>query len=111
MSQRGRGRSCGLATSDGWTVGDGSQREGEWSRKPRRAARPFTSDLILRKKKKEPRGLHPPLAKPTPTVQPSDDMTSHPLDIEQHDQLLTYLRATGRIVADETPELRTLAGG
>ena len=35
----------------------------------------------------------------------------HDLDIEQHEQLLAYLRATGRITPDETPRLRTLAGG
>ena len=34
-----------------------------------------------------------------------------PLDIEQHDQLIAYLRATGRIAPDETPQVRTLAGG
>jgi aminoglycoside phosphotransferase (APT) family kinase protein len=33
------------------------------------------------------------------------------LDIEQHDQLVRYLRATGRITADETPKLQTLPGG
>jgi aminoglycoside phosphotransferase (APT) family kinase protein len=36
---------------------------------------------------------------------------SDPLDIEQHDQLVGYLRATGRIERDETPQVRTLAGG
>jgi len=33
------------------------------------------------------------------------------LDIEQPDQLLAYLRATGRIGADERVTIRTLAGG
>lgn len=33
------------------------------------------------------------------------------LDIEQHDQLIAYLRAGGRIGADETPICQTLAGG
>ena len=33
------------------------------------------------------------------------------MDIEQHDQLLAYLRGTGRIAPDETPQVRTLAGG
>jgi hypothetical protein len=37
-----------------------------------------------------------------------DDAT---LDIEQHDQLLRYLRATGRIADDESPRFATLAGG
>ena len=36
---------------------------------------------------------------------------NEPLDIEQHDQLIAYLRATGRIAADESPQVRTLAGG
>ena len=35
----------------------------------------------------------------------------HDLDIEQPDQLLAYLRDTGRIAPDETPQVRTLAGG
>ncbi len=34
-----------------------------------------------------------------------------PLDIEQPDALLGYLRATGRIGPEETPRLETLAGG
>jgi aminoglycoside phosphotransferase (APT) family kinase protein len=34
-----------------------------------------------------------------------------PLDIEQHDQLLAYLRTTNRIAANETPQMKTLAGG
>jgi aminoglycoside phosphotransferase (APT) family kinase protein len=39
-------------------------------------------------------------------------MSDHePLDIEQHNQLLTYLRATNRIAASETPQMKTLAGG
>lgn len=33
------------------------------------------------------------------------------LDIEQPEQLLAYLRAEGRIAANEVPELRVLAGG
>ena len=33
------------------------------------------------------------------------------LDIEQHAQLPAYLRATQRIAPDETPEMKTLAGG
>jgi 5-methylthioribose kinase len=33
------------------------------------------------------------------------------LDIEQHDELADYLRATGRLGADERPALRTLTGG
>lgn len=33
------------------------------------------------------------------------------LDIEQHDELVRYLRGSGRIGADEQPALRTLAGG
>jgi aminoglycoside phosphotransferase (APT) family kinase protein len=37
-----------------------------------------------------------------------DDPT---LDIEQHDQLIRYLRATDRLARDETPRLQTLAGG
>ena len=36
---------------------------------------------------------------------------SDDLDIERHDQLLAYLRATGRIAADESPDIRTLPGG
>jgi aminoglycoside phosphotransferase (APT) family kinase protein len=35
----------------------------------------------------------------------------HDLDIEQPDQLLAYLRTTGRIAPEETPQVRTLAGG
>src|SRR5687767_3427891 len=38
-------------------------------------------------------------------------MSEEGLDIERPDQLLAYLRATNRIAADETPEMRTLAGG
>lgn len=34
-----------------------------------------------------------------------------PLDIEQHDALLAYLRTTGRIMISESPTLRTLPGG
>ena len=33
------------------------------------------------------------------------------LDIEQHGQLVAYLRETGRIAPNETPQVRTLAGG
>ena len=33
------------------------------------------------------------------------------LDIEQHDQLIRYLRETRRIAGDETPRVQTLAGG
>jgi fructosamine-3-kinase len=33
------------------------------------------------------------------------------LDIEQHDQLIAYLRASGRIAPDESPACQTLAGG
>ena len=33
------------------------------------------------------------------------------IDIEQHDQLLAYLRETGRISASEQPRFHTLAGG
>jgi 5-methylthioribose kinase len=32
-------------------------------------------------------------------------------NIEQHDQLLAYLRETGRIAPDERPKVRTLSGG
>lgn len=35
----------------------------------------------------------------------------HDLDIEQPDALLTYLRETGRIAADETPAFTVLTGG
>jgi 5-methylthioribose kinase len=38
-------------------------------------------------------------------------MSNEPLDIEQHDQLLAYLRATSRIGPAESPQLKTLAGG
>src|SRR5688572_32085746 len=38
-------------------------------------------------------------------------MSEEALDIEQHAQLLAYLRATGRVNADETLEMKTLAGG
>jgi aminoglycoside phosphotransferase (APT) family kinase protein len=38
-------------------------------------------------------------------------MAETSLDIEQHDQLIAYLRAAGRIGRDETPACRTLAGG
>src|SRR5215510_7342143 len=34
-----------------------------------------------------------------------------PLDIEQHDALIAYLRRTGRIAPDEPITARTLAGG
>ncbi len=34
-----------------------------------------------------------------------------PLDIEQHDQLLAYLRRTNRIAASESPIMKTLTGG
>src|SRR5689334_25297760 len=36
---------------------------------------------------------------------------SEPLDIEQPEELLSYLRDSGRIAPDETPEMRVLAGG
>jgi 5-methylthioribose kinase len=35
----------------------------------------------------------------------------HQLDIEQHEGLVAYLRASGRIAADEVPTVRTLSGG
>jgi len=38
-------------------------------------------------------------------------MSESQLDIEEHDQLIDYLRATGRISADETPRLQSLVGG
>ena len=38
-------------------------------------------------------------------------MSNATLDIEQHDQLIDYLRATGRIAPDESPRCQTLAGG
>lgn len=38
-------------------------------------------------------------------------MADDPLDIEQHDALVAYLRDTGRIAPDESPRVRTLAGG
>ncbi|MEA2709819.1 MAG: hypothetical protein QOF78_2420 [Phycisphaerales bacterium] len=38
-------------------------------------------------------------------------MSDAPLDIEQHDQLLAYLRATKRIAPTESPQIKTLAGG
>jgi len=38
-------------------------------------------------------------------------MSDDALDIEQHDQLLAYLRATNRIAATETPQMKSLAGG
>ena len=38
-------------------------------------------------------------------------MTTVPLDIEQPEALLAYLRRTGRIGADERPAVQTLAGG
>jgi aminoglycoside phosphotransferase (APT) family kinase protein len=38
-------------------------------------------------------------------------MNDAPLDIEQPDQLLAYLRATNLIERDETPQMKTLAGG
>jgi len=34
-----------------------------------------------------------------------------PLDIEQPEQLIDYLRSTGRIAANETPQTQVLAGG
>src|SRR5437879_6508499 len=34
-----------------------------------------------------------------------------PLDIEDPQALATYLRATGRIAAEETPTIRVLSGG
>src|SRR5947199_262898 len=37
-------------------------------------------------------------------------MASQPLDIEQPDALIAYLRSTGRIAADEAERVRTLAG-
>jgi aminoglycoside phosphotransferase (APT) family kinase protein len=40
-----------------------------------------------------------------------DAAVQQPLDIERHEDLIAYLRATGRIAADETPQVRTLAGG
>jgi aminoglycoside phosphotransferase (APT) family kinase protein len=39
---------------------------------------------------------------------PADQQT---LDIERPEQLIAYLRTTGRIAPGETPEVRTLAGG
>src|SRR5207245_1055077 len=36
---------------------------------------------------------------------------SEELDIERHDQLIAYLRDTGRIARDEMPACQTLAGG
>ena len=36
---------------------------------------------------------------------------NQPLDIEDANSLLAYLRETGRIGADETPRVRVLAGG
>jgi 5-methylthioribose kinase len=37
--------------------------------------------------------------------------TSRVLDIEQHDQLIAYLRSSGHIAPDEAPSVHTLAGG
>src|SRR3954469_24322059 len=38
-------------------------------------------------------------------------MAADPLDIEQPDALAAYLRASGRVGADEPLRIRTLAGG
>lgn len=38
-------------------------------------------------------------------------MTSLQVDIERHDELMRYLRESGRIGTDERPEMRTLLGG
>ncbi|HEV2296671.1 MAG TPA: aminoglycoside phosphotransferase family protein [Tepidisphaeraceae bacterium] len=38
-------------------------------------------------------------------------MSERPLDIEHHDQLVDYLRESGRIEAHESPIVRTLGGG
>src|SRR6185503_963447 len=38
-------------------------------------------------------------------------MPADPLDIEQPDQLLAYLRETGRVARDEAVRTRVLAGG
>ena len=38
-------------------------------------------------------------------------MTGRHVDIERHDELLRYLRDSGRIGPDERPEVHTLAGG
>ncbi|HEY7116124.1 MAG TPA: phosphotransferase [Tepidisphaeraceae bacterium] len=38
-------------------------------------------------------------------------MSNNPLDIENPDQLLAYLRATARIAPDEHPRIQVLAGG
>ena len=38
-------------------------------------------------------------------------MSDDALDIEQHDQLLAYLRASNRIASTELPQMKTLAGG
>jgi aminoglycoside phosphotransferase (APT) family kinase protein len=38
-------------------------------------------------------------------------MDDPPLDIEQHDQLIGYLRASRRIGGEETPRVKTLTGG
>src|SRR4051794_34903647 len=38
-------------------------------------------------------------------------MADDPLDIEQPDALVAYLRGTGRIANDESPRVRTLSGG
>src|SRR5262245_47981879 len=36
---------------------------------------------------------------------------AEPIDIEQHDHLLAYLRISGHIAPSESPTCRTLAGG
>ena len=41
----------------------------------------------------------------------TDAASEQPLDIERHEQLVEYLRASGRIAPTETPQVRTLAGG
>ena len=38
-------------------------------------------------------------------------MAADPVDIEQPDALAAYLRASGRVGADEPLRIRTLAGG
>ena len=37
--------------------------------------------------------------------------TTSRVDIERHDELMRYLRESGRIGLDEQPEMRTLQGG
>src|SRR5438105_3346412 len=39
------------------------------------------------------------------------DILSEGLNIEQPEQLVAYLRDSGRIAREETPEVRVLAGG